>query len=420
MNKKEELLKLKRERTKIRVIGFCIMPLGYAIMGLCLALGSPLGIIGVFTAFIGIVLVIKSFFHVKYAGLNKAIAEYRANPELQYIPEDVNLGIMNVVRSTFEKHFEDYGIELLKQQYTYDTSRNLVYNRMNQALAQIANLNRVDDNTLFMLYAFLCERVRAQDSRAVVQNECVFRTLYKKYCNSLEVVKEKTVATGSQQVEQNADDHSKKSFVSFSEADSSGRFNEAYRHFRKSNETQNNCLRVAYNFYDDSIRGVTEISSLDLDVALQPLYFVLEKFMDLDYSFCTASTSGGTDEVSHTGYSSYGVQYTDYMEFKKRIVSDFEEESERQCRESGQWITILNFRNVDAFLKKENALVCIMIFANRLRILWEKGFNNEDMNQIVAHIGKEYGTKYTRSDSDTSHVDANDRFSQMWLKNWNC
>ncbi|WP_195450998.1 hypothetical protein [Anaeromassilibacillus sp. 1001302B_160321_C8] len=226
MNKKQELLQLKKQRTKIRIIGFCIMPLGYAIMGLCMASGSPLGILGMFIAFAGIMLILRSFMHFKYAGLNKALAEYDANPELQYIPEDVDLGIMNIVRSTFEKHFEAYGVQLIKQQYSIDATGSLVHKRTNQALLQIANLSQIDDETLFMLYATLCNRVRTQDQRAVIQNECVFRTLYKRYSNSLEIVKERTAKLIS-------NDMAKKetNFVSFSETDTDGNFKEAYGYF---------------------------------------------------------------------------------------------------------------------------------------------------------------------------------------------
>lgn len=191
MNKKEELIKLKKQRTRTLIIGFCIMPLGYAIMGLCMASGSPLGILGMFIAFAGIVMIMRGFIHVKYRGLNKAIAEYDANPEMQYIPEDVDLGIMNVVRATFEKYFDAYGNQLLSLQYAQDPTGMLVNNRINQTLSQIANLNQVDDESLFIVYAYLCGQVRMQNNRAVIQNECVFRTLYKRYNNTLETIKAK-------------------------------------------------------------------------------------------------------------------------------------------------------------------------------------------------------------------------------------
>lgn len=167
------------------------MPLGYAIMGLCMTSGNPLGILGMFTAFAGIIMILRGSVHVKYRGLDKALAEYEANPEMQYIPEDVDLGIMNVVRATFEKYFEAHGNQLLSQQYAQDPTGMLVNNRINHTLSQIANLNKVDDELLFIVYAYLCGQIRMQNSRAVIQNECVFRTLYKRYSNSLERIKNK-------------------------------------------------------------------------------------------------------------------------------------------------------------------------------------------------------------------------------------
>ena len=191
MGRKEELIKLKKQRTRMLVIGCCIIPLGYAIMGLCMTSGNPLGILGMFTAFTGIIMILRSCIHIKYRGLDKALTEYEANPEMQYIPEDVDLGIMNVVRPTFEKYFEAYGTQLLRQQYVQDPTGMIPTNRINQTLSQIANLNQVDDESLFIVYAYLCGQVRIQNNRAVIQNECVFRTLYKRYSNSLERIKNK-------------------------------------------------------------------------------------------------------------------------------------------------------------------------------------------------------------------------------------
>ena len=80
MISKEELLKRKRERTTTRVIGFCLIPIGYGIMIACMASGSPLTILGMLAAFAGIILVLRSFIHFKYKGLNKLLAECDRQP----------------------------------------------------------------------------------------------------------------------------------------------------------------------------------------------------------------------------------------------------------------------------------------------------------------------------------------------------
>lgn len=70
-NAKEELITLKQQRQKELTIGFCLMPLGIAITGLCVALNSPFGIFGVFIAFPGIALIMRGFMHIKYRVLNE-------------------------------------------------------------------------------------------------------------------------------------------------------------------------------------------------------------------------------------------------------------------------------------------------------------------------------------------------------------
>ena len=76
MISKEELLKRKKERTMTRVLGIGLMPVGYGIAAACMSSDSPAGILGVIVAFVGIILVLRSFIHIKYKDLNRQLAEY--------------------------------------------------------------------------------------------------------------------------------------------------------------------------------------------------------------------------------------------------------------------------------------------------------------------------------------------------------
>ena len=67
------MLKLKRERLITRIVGFCLIPPGYLILGICFAFASPLGIVGMLIAVTGVVMVVRSFVHVKFRGLDQRL-----------------------------------------------------------------------------------------------------------------------------------------------------------------------------------------------------------------------------------------------------------------------------------------------------------------------------------------------------------
>ena len=128
MTEREKLLALKKERTTLRVVGACLIPVGYLILGICFAVGSSLGILGMFVAVAGIVMVVRSFVHIKFKGLNQALANpsgtnvaYRntANPE--YL-EDMTF--IRQIRSTPLGNWRQYDILLAARGYGWDMMRN--------------------------------------------------------------------------------------------------------------------------------------------------------------------------------------------------------------------------------------------------------------------------------------------------------
>lgn len=79
MISKEELLKRKNDRTKSRILGIVVMILGYGIAAACMVSDSPATILGIIVAFVGIILFLRSFFHIKYEDLNRHLAEVDQN-----------------------------------------------------------------------------------------------------------------------------------------------------------------------------------------------------------------------------------------------------------------------------------------------------------------------------------------------------
>ena len=88
MDIKEELIKLKNKRRNTIIIGLCITPLGYAILLLCFTFAPALGMIGMFIAVAGIILIMRGFMHAKYRGLNKALKEYQVSSSQKNISKN--------------------------------------------------------------------------------------------------------------------------------------------------------------------------------------------------------------------------------------------------------------------------------------------------------------------------------------------
>lgn len=86
MNAIKELRKRKKERLILRVIGFTLIPVGFAVQLVCFAQESPFGIFGMFAGVAGIVMVLRSFLHGKFKGLNQRLVECEKIPQVTILP----------------------------------------------------------------------------------------------------------------------------------------------------------------------------------------------------------------------------------------------------------------------------------------------------------------------------------------------
>lgn len=75
MISKEELLKRKKDRTKSRILGIVLLFAGFGIAAACMSSDSPAGILGILVSFVGIILLARSFAHIKYKDLDRQIKE---------------------------------------------------------------------------------------------------------------------------------------------------------------------------------------------------------------------------------------------------------------------------------------------------------------------------------------------------------
>lgn len=169
----------------MRIIGFCIIPIGYAVMGICMTMDSAFGILGMFTAFAGIMMVMRSFLHVKYRGLNDAIKYYEKNPEANYIPQGIDVGMMNNARSLFDNEFVEYGKAILKNKHCNSFNSNSALQEINKVFWNLSDLSKMDDESLCLTYAMLTEKGESADTQDLIRKECVFRTLYNRYSGAL-------------------------------------------------------------------------------------------------------------------------------------------------------------------------------------------------------------------------------------------
>lgn len=58
--------KLKKEKFRLRIIGLILMIAGYGMAFSLMAIESPFVIVGMIIAFVGIIMILRSFFHIKF------------------------------------------------------------------------------------------------------------------------------------------------------------------------------------------------------------------------------------------------------------------------------------------------------------------------------------------------------------------
>ena len=104
------------------------------------------------------------------------------------------------------------------------------------------------------------------------------------------------------------------------------------------------CLRFVYT----ANRGCRIPSNEEI----YPLVAISDYLISQGFTFCRASTADGISEITHTGDAPYNVIYRDLDAFRNHFVEDFFACQEKECKESGGWITSLNYGHVDVYLKK--------------------------------------------------------------------
>lgn len=68
MNRDE---KFKKEKRNLRIFGVILMILGYGLAFAGMASESPFTILAMIIAFVGIIMILRSFLHQKYKGMNQ-------------------------------------------------------------------------------------------------------------------------------------------------------------------------------------------------------------------------------------------------------------------------------------------------------------------------------------------------------------
>ena len=66
MNNEQKKSQQKKEQVKLRIWGVILMVIGYGLAFGAMAADSPFGIFAKIIAFVGIIMILRSFLHVKY------------------------------------------------------------------------------------------------------------------------------------------------------------------------------------------------------------------------------------------------------------------------------------------------------------------------------------------------------------------
>lgn len=105
------------------------------------------------------------------------------------------------------------------------------------------------------------------------------------------------------------------------------------------------------------------------------------------FVFCSANTSGGGDDVYHTGTKSYSVKYNDFSSFENNFFSDYDDAVSKEYAETGGWVSFLEYREISVYLKKTDVRIWVMISEDKRALIRVYEFDDSfDVNSLVDEV----------------------------------
>ena len=180
--------------------------------------------------------------------------------------------------------------------------------------------------------------------------------------------------------------------------------------------THNNGRKEKSIATDELCQISYEISGLFNQSLHARLIEVSDRLVAGGFEFHNASVGGGVSEISHTGVMAYSASYTDYDAFKNNMESDLQKREQEECKNSGGWITSLDYSYICAFLARKTLKVYILSECGHIVLRWidtsDKAFA---ATRVFAEnvIEEAYDNKCTLTQIDNQGLDS------AFLSNWN-
>lgn len=133
------------------------------------------------------------------------------------------------------------------------------------------------------------------------------------------------------------------------------------------------------------------------------------------FRFHSASIGGGANEISHSGVMAYMASYTDYDDFKNNMERDHRNREQEESKNSGGWISSLEYSYICAFLSRRSLKVCILSEDRHIILRWidtsEESFATTRV--FAEHVIEEvYDNQCTLKQLD------NQELTSAFLSNW--
>ena len=143
---------------------------------------------------------------------------------------------------------------------------------------------------------------------------------------------------------------------------------------------------------------------------------VADRLVAGGFRFHSASIGGGVNEISHSGVMAYAASYTDYDDFKNNMERDLRNREQEESKNSGGWISSLDYSYICAFLSRKSLKVYILSECGHIVLRW---IDSSDKSFAATRVFAEKVIEEVYDNRCTLKQIDNQELHSAFLSNWN-
>lgn len=143
---------------------------------------------------------------------------------------------------------------------------------------------------------------------------------------------------------------------------------------------------------------------------------VADRLVAGGFRFHGASIGGGVNEISHSGVMAYAASYTDYDDFKNNMERDLRNREQEESKNSGGWISSLDYSYICAFLSRKSLKVYILSECGHIVLRW---IDSSDKSFAATRVFAEKVIEEVYDNKCTLKQIDNQELHSAFLNNWN-